>query len=626
MLDLNSYFNNMSKPLLRKAHASAFGQKGLLNNALIQSEIFAFYSNKEHIESVTKKMEPWQIRCMALIYNSETRGLTYNELRLAAPINKSRELQAFLLNMCREFLLWRTSTSNGAVYYGFSNFIDCFKIEFKKVAVEKATCQSYQNLIIWHICKILAYAMSGELKLNNSNALHRRGYQECLDSLTFVKQISERAAEHELSLIFNFLVFNDWLERENSILTPSEKALEFLRKNGFRLHMDLLSWWISERFHGDNEHCANLLKLFKEPKSVDDATTLFWVLDPTFRLQEKSSIAWEYLPRPLCELWLLGFLHFNMIKDKVVSVSISKIGEEWVENHVIQQSEQNISCLPNFEIIASAGISPRVLFMLAGLAHINNDETYLRFTLDKESYMHGLKSCFSEDEIEHFKSWIKPPTNVASTLEEWNSSYYGARVQTVRLLKIDNADILNELSKFPKFVEYTNEFIPGYGFILKPECEVAAFDILSNYGYNPFVQSKCENREKAPAEEWRKDFSIAWPEKHSPDYELKDFSDSETLQTALNSTKYGSNYQKLSTFDLVKVLRYAKTVGALVGAKLKDPVKHGAKESEQNFFVQALKLAKSPQLIEILPYGKKQPEILELSFIQEVKVFNGKQP
>jgi hypothetical protein len=42
--------------------------------------------------------------------------------------------------------------------------------------------------------------------------------------------------------------------------------------------------------------------------------------------------------------------------------------------------------------------------------------------------------------------------------------------------------------------------------------------------------------------------------------------------------------------------------------------------------VHALKLAKSPQFIEIQPYGSESPEMLELSFIQEVKVYNGKQP
>lgn len=186
--------------------------------------------------------------------------------------------------------------------------------------------------------------------------------------------------------------------------------------------------------------------------------------------------------------------------------------------------------------------------------------------------------------------------------------------------------MLAELSRFPQFTEATTEYIPGYGFILKPELEHKAFEILENYGYCPFVEKHDVNRLPAPTEEWRKDFVVAWPEAKAPDYELKDDADENTLQTALNSTKYGSNYQKMSTFDLVKVLRYAKTVGTLVGVKAKDPVKRNAKEEEKIFFVHALKLAKSPQVIEIQIYGKEEREMLDLSFIQEVKVFNGKEP
>jgi hypothetical protein len=264
--------------------------------------------------------------------------------------------------------------------------------------------------------------------------------------------------------------------------------------------------------------------------------------------------------------------------------------------------------------------------MLACLAKVENDEMYLRFSLNRESYMRGLKCGMAESEIESFKSWIKPPVNVESTLAEWNSSYYGAKVQTVRLLKIENADVLGELARFPQFMECAEEFIPGYGFILKPDLEGRAFEILTNYGYCPFVERSAENRSAAPTEEWRKDFASAWPEAKAPDYELKDTVDSETLRTALNSTKYGSNYQRLSNFDLVQVLRYAKTVGALIGAKVKNPAKRGDKEIEKNFFVHALKLAKSPQFIEIQPYGSEAPEMLELSFIQEVKVYNSKQP
>ena len=486
---------------------------------------------------------------------------------------------------------------------------------------------AYQNLVDWHICIVLANAMLGDLKLNNSGVLHRRSYQICTDSFVMAKQVCDKAAENELSLIFNFLTGNGWLEQQESCLVPSEKALEFIRKNGFRLHQDLLSWWLKERFRGDRSHCVRLLRMLEKPLSAFEASRLFWVIDPSFRLQEKGSeLSWDFLPRALRELWLLGFVRITLLGGKIASVVLDQSGKDWLESSIASIPEQNISCLPNFELIASTGTAPRVLFMLACLAHVENDEMYLRFSLNRESYMRGLKCGIAESEIESFKAWIKPPVNVESTLAEWNSSYYGAKVQTVRLLKIDSAEVLGELSRFPQFMECAEEFIPGYGFVLKPELEGRAFEILTNYGYCPFVERNCENRTAAPVDEWRKDFAVAWPEAKAPDYELKEIVDSESLRTALNSTKYGNNYQRLSNFDLVQVLRYAKTVGALIGAKVKNPAKRGDKEIERNFFVHALKLAKSPQFIEIQPYGSDAPEMLELSFIQEVKVYNGKQP
>lgn len=627
MFDLNAFFEGMSKPLLRNAHAKAFGHKGLLNNALIQDETLGFYNDKDRVTALFQKMEPWQRHCMVLIYNSASRGLTFNELRLTVPVSKCRDLQNFLLEICREYVLWRSPSASTSVYYGFANFIDIFCMPLEDAPAVKGADTFYQNLIDWHICEVLALGMTGELKVNNSNLLHRRSYQICTDAFTSAKRISEKTAENELSLIFNFLTGNGWLEQEDACLVPTEKALEFIRKNGFRLHQDLVSWWLKERFRGDRSHCVRLLRMLDKPRTAPVASSIFWVMDPTFRLQEKDGlIAWEYLPRPLRELWLLGLVRFTMVSGKVAAVSLEQAGRDWIESSIASIPEQNISCLPNFELIASTGTSPRVLLMLACLSKVENDEVYLRFSLNRDSYIRGLKCGIAESEIENFKGWIKPPVNVESTIAEWNSSYYGARVQTVRLLKIENSDVLNELSRFPQFMECTNEYIAGYGFVLKPEMESRAFDILTNYGYCPFVERKNVNRSSAPTEEWRKDFAAGWPEAKAPDYELKDTANSETLQTALNSTKYGNNYQKLSTFDLVKVLRYAKTVGALIGAKVKNPTKRGESEVERNFFVHALKLAKSPQTIEIQPYGSEVPELLELSFIQEVKVYNGHQP
>lgn len=627
MLELKSYFDGMTKPMLKEIHARAYGKKGLLNNALIQAEVLSFFSNMERASALFEKMEPWQKRCLDLIYHSGSRGLTYNELRLTVNVSKNKELQAFLLSMCKEFLLWRTS--GNAVYHGFRNFATSFLIPAEDLVDLSKPAQSYGNLIDWHICEILALAKKEGLKINANGTLHRRSRQDCQNLLVSAGRISEKAAESELILIFNFLVQNKWLEEENSSLYPSEKALEFLRKNGFRLHQDVISWWLNARFHKDTVHCTRMLRRLANGMSISEAVYLFWVMDPTYRILEKNkALSWDYLPRPMRELWLLGLVDFQIQKEKglskIAAVILSESGKEWVFTTIMPLPEPSISALPNFDLITSTGTSPRVLFTLACLADVKNDETFLCFNFNKESYLKGLKSGIAESELEHFRTWIKPPVNVANTFEEWNSAFFGAKVQTVRLLKLENKSTLTELSKFTAFMECVEESITGYGFILKPEKEGRALEILENYGYTPFVDSASKKRAPANASEWMKDFVICWPEAANPDYELKDESKAEDLQASLNATKYGSLYRKLDTYDLVKVLRYAKMAGSQLSAKIKNPEKRNDKVQEITFSVHSLHLAKSPFNVEILETGKSEIFPLLLNYIQEIKVLHSK--
>lgn len=629
MLDLCSFFDGMSKPLLREVHARAYGKKGLLNNSLIQSEVVSFFSDADRVGSLFAKMEPWQRRCINLIYHSASRGLSYNELRLTVPVGKNRELQSFLLSMCREFIIWRSFVSGSPVYCGFRNFIGNFEIESEEsIDLTKPTV-GYGNLIDWHVCYILSLAQKGELKVNSNGTLHRRSYQLCIAALTYAAKISEKVAENEVSLIFNFLTQNVWLEQEDMFLYPSEKAMEFLRKNGFRLHQDLLDWWIKVRFRGDRSHCVRLLRGLEKGKDVSDAAFLFWVMDPSYRILDRNKqLAWDYMPRHLRELWLMGLVEFQMVAEKglrkIVAVQLSKAGQEWTTSGIMPLPEQSISTLPNFDLITTTGTSPRVLFLLASLASVKNDETYLNFSFGKDEYLAGLKSGLCESDVEQLRSWIKPPENVAATLDEWNSSFYGARVRTVRLLKIDDAKILAELVKFPQFMECVQESIPNYGFIMDPEKERNAFDILESFGFSPFVDHSSENRKPAPTDEWRKDFSIPWVSVEKPDYDLKDDVDELTIQSALNATKYGSLYQKLDTFDLVKVLRYAKTTGTLLAAQVKNPEKRSEKMKEIIFYVHSLHFAKAPFNVEIQEHGSEERYPLMLAHIQEVKTLHKK--
>ena len=629
MLDLREFFEGMSKSMLREVHAHAYGKKGLLNNALIQAEVQDYFSDCDRVSSIFSKMEPWQRRCLNLIYHSGNRGLSFNELRLTVPVSKSNDLQTFLLSMCREYILWRSFVSGTAIYLGFKNFVSCFEIAPEEnVDVDKPSI-GYGNRLDFHVCTVLAHAKKGELKVNSNGMLHLRSRQICMETLSSSHAVSEKACDNEVVLIFTFLTQNGWLELDDSTLYPSEKALDFLRKTGFRLHQDILNWWIQVRFHGDVNHCKRLLRKLTSGLGVSEAAFLFWVMDPSYRILERNKqLSWEYLPRPLRELWLLGLVNFQMVdeksQEKIAAVVLSDMGREWLDTGVIPQAESNVSALPNFDLIASTGTSPRVLFILACLANIRSDDTFLCFNLTKETYLAGLKSGFPESEIEHFRSWINPPANVSATLEEWNATFYGARVRTVRLLKIDDRKILGELSHFSHFMDCVEEYIQDYGFILRPDCERNVFEILENFGYSPYVAESSVQRSPAPVDEWRKDFCIGWLNAGAIDYDLKEEVDETSIQKTLNATKYGSMYQKLDSFDLVKVLRYVKTTGTLISAQVKDPAKRAEKVREITFFVHSLHLGRSPFNIEIQEFGTEATYPLSLNFIQEVKLLHKK--
>jgi hypothetical protein len=309
-----------------------------------------------------------------------------------------------------------------------------------------------------------------------------------------------------------------------------------------------------------------------------------------------------------------------MAQGKVTAVVVSKSGKDWLETSIASIPEANLTALPNFDLVVSTGMAPRVLYSLACLAKVKNDETFLCFTLEKETYVAGLKSGFPESEVENLRNWLKPPENVSSTLAEWNASFYGAKVRTARLLKVESKEVLSELSRFPQFMECVEEYIPGYGFVLDQKKEPAALNILESFGYCPFADRSAKKRDHAPTDEWRKEFAIAWPAEGNVDYELKDDVDEATVQSALDSTKYGSVYQKLDSFDLVKVLRYAKLTGTYLAAKVKDPAKRADKVRELVFTVHALHLAKAPLNVEIQEKGAEAGMPLQLSFIQEIKV------
>jgi hypothetical protein len=103
--------------------------------------------------------------------------------------------------------------------------------------------------------------------------------------------------------------------------------------------------------------CKSLFKNLSTVTSVQDAAQIFWVLDPTFRILDKSRhLGWENLPRPLREAWLLGLVDFTLSGQKgvhkVEQVALNASGLEWLETSVMPMPEASVSVLPNFDMMS----------------------------------------------------------------------------------------------------------------------------------------------------------------------------------------------------------------------------------------------------------------------------------
>jgi len=624
MFSISAFFNNMPKSLLRDVHAKAFGKKGLLNNTLIAKESIQFFSDKKRFEHSLSLLESWQFNCLYLIYRSESRGLTYNELRLTIPVNKSRELKQFLLNASREYAIWQGKTTTHVLLYkGFSDFVDCFENKGIEVYAPTETTGSleYDYLFDWHICKILGMAAKGLLKVNLTEGLHRRSFTLCEKAITYSKALSSKAPHDEILFILHFLSQNEWLGREEGQLKPTPKANQFLKKNGFRLRQDIVAWWIQQRFRGNEEHFKRLLEYLINPVNIVDAAYLFWVIDPSYRILERTkTLTWDYLPKPLRELWFLGFIDFKCARDKIHAVSLTKIGRAYLGNEVTPLVSGDVSSLPNFELIIGAKNSPRILFFIATLTISQNDEPHLKCVFEKESFLDGLKSGFTEEDVEEFIHWIKPPKNVLDSLHDWSSCFFGAKIATVRLLKIENKKILEELMHFSHFMELVNESIPDYGFILDPKKEEGALKLLSHYGLLPNVNEKVISIEPFKNASWEKEFALHWPPNFEPDYELKESLDKESFISSIEATKYGTLYRKLDLMDLIKVMRYAKSTNTMLAAQVKNPEEKHADMKELFFYAQTLHFSKTPYVAKVQLKDTEDTIALDLNHIQEIKL------
>lgn len=625
MISLRSYFESLEKTTLREVYAKTFAMKGLVNNILLLKELQSFYTNSERLASVYSLWTEQQKDVFLLIARSGKRGLRFRELRLAVPVGQVNALRTFLKYLCENFIVWKTAgETENTVYRSFaeSYAFALSKKDFIEIPT-KVQEFSHGSLCDVHICRVLSLLKLGKLRLNASKDLHRRSLQLCEETTSFSKKLSPKASNDEILLILQFLVSKSWLvvSTDSQLILASE-ALTFLNKNGFRLHQEFFRWWLETRFNGDKKYFSELMNLLQKPVSAQKAVEIFWPLDPVARLQsKKANISFEQMPRPLREMWIMGLVNFHVNRSfEIEAVSSNEISEN--SNQAIAKN-LSVSTLPNFEVVIPSQISPRVLFYASCFAIAENDESILKYRLDKEVFAEALRSGFSEQEVKLFFSWLNLPENVSMALYEWSASFFGASIFTARILKIDDKSIFEDLSGFPQFMELVQASIPNYGFLIKPECEQDVRNLLIHYGLTPACDRDESSLQVINELAFSSNFTEPWPQENMPEMGKENPSVKESSVIETGKKNFGTDFQKLDVSTLVKALRYAKTSETLCVLRLANPERKTAKVQEKTVLVRGLRLSQTPFMVQI-QQGNNAEEKLDLAFIREIKLLHKK--
>jgi hypothetical protein len=478
---------------------SKFTQRtGLVQNSKIHDELCDEILNPERLKSWMSKRTEWEIYALSLIYASSGRGLHFLELERNFDVEQ-KALKAFLSEAISEMFMWRAKCQNSYAYYGFADYENVFlNILLKNdEKPEPAFWFSNERKAELHLLSILAKIQLRKISVKKDYSLSRLSKKQIDDIFSKSNGVDNLVAADSVCLLFSFLVSKEWIAKnlENSELVLQPSALAFLHKNGFRLFTELIFWWEKERFQGKGS-LLKLLKFFEEPVNAFNAAQLFWPYDACSRLIRNKSVSWACLPLPLRELWILGILKLQK-KKHILTFSLSEFGESifFAKHPKDNISEPIVSNSSNFEWLLSQNNGPYRIFQMLSFAELKNEEEPLRFALNKESFLDGLRSNLPADYVKDFLSWNKAVPNVAGALNEWLRIYSDSSIETMQILRIKNPEKYKELSMHKPFQECVSEKIPDWGFVIKPECEKKIRDILSHFSLEPAYSAAAQNLE-----------------------------------------------------------------------------------------------------------------------------------
>jgi hypothetical protein len=493
---IQEHIKNAPGAYLSRLHTKFTQKSGLVQNSKIYGELCGEILKEERLQKWLHKRNEWETQALFLIYASQSRGLHFKELERNLETDQ-KSLAAFLSEAAKEMFIWSAKCQGACVYYGFADFEHLFLIPKNEETSESIIWASNEKKAELHLSFLLSKIQLGKISIKKNDSISHFAKRHISEIFSKNKIFDNQMIDDYTQMFFSFLIFEKWISKNeesgNLKLLPS--AYDFLQNNGFRLFSEFIFWWERERFHNKND-LLKLLKYFEKPLNALDAACLFWPHDTYSRLpKNKTSLYWQYLPKPLRELWILGILKMQIKKKHIFAFSLSELGESifFAKKPKENLSEPIVASSSNFEWLLSQNNGAFRIFQMSCFAQAKNEEELLRFTFSKESFLEGLRSKLPDDFVQDFLSWNKAVPNVVSALNEWFHIYSDSSIDSVCVLRIRNPDKIAELSAYKPFLACVTEIIPNWGFIIKAENEKKIRGILTHFSLEPAASAPSKN-------------------------------------------------------------------------------------------------------------------------------------
>ncbi len=472
-----------------------------MQTAQVSQAAFAWLERSERIGEVVERLTPTLRNLLLFIYACEERGVQEEEVTVQMAPLDSDEIRHHLRHLEHEVLIY-SREGDYRTYHGFEEF-GPYVLEhgLKEKALRdgeaaQAQWMVYAHFLKSHLAHFLAQTALGNVKVTQGGELHRKDLQSLAGRFSLASKLSPAAGEEEAVFLYRFAAETRAVKLDEGRLHLSTQGREIVEGDSPTAVTGLLDWWLEKRTGG--------LRCFLQVLASLEAGTVFrigaladliWAYGGVKKknyAELRGGITWENLPKPLQELWLLGFLDFGMAKGRIqfarlnLDYALPLIAPSGTEDvPAVEPSGSGPIGLPNLECLVPVMLPLTSQYRVELCSDRENDEILARHRFTKKSVVQGLQVGLKLESFKELISWLGFDPSAQGTLLEWANTYASTYFLDALVLKVSDTGRLGELMDIPEFLALTREVIPGFGFIVEREQKDKVRDLLGHLGLIP---------------------------------------------------------------------------------------------------------------------------------------------